>query len=421
MRQERFDFPGGGGDRLAARLDLPDGPIRAYALFAHCFTCGKDIHVAGRIAAALASRGIATVRFDFTGLGGSGGDFANTHFSSNVSDLAAAVAHMRQTGRAPSLLIGHSLGGASVLAVAEQAPEVKAVAVIGAPFDISHVVDQFAAHTPEIEAEGKAVVNLAGRPFTIRREFLDDVRSHDQKPRIARLNRALLVLHAPQDKVVGIDNARSIFEAAHHPKSFVALDGADHLLTRPQDAEYAAEVIAGWAGRYLPISEAQAAETGTTQAPVAVAPADGTPLAAGEVRVEQTGHGSFEQAVLTAEGGSFMADEPARVGGGGTGPSPYDLLLASLGACTSMTLRIYADRKGLPLEQVRVTLRHRRDHLADCAEGDDAKPMEAIEREIILQGDLDAPTRARLMEIADKCPVHKTLSAGVVVLTSTGG
>ena len=403
MQRERFDFPAREGHMLAARLDLPDGPIRAYALFAHCFTCGKDIHVAARVAAALALRGIATVRFDFTGLGGSGGDFANTHFSSNIADLASAVAFMRETGRAPQLLIGHSLGGAAVLAVAEHAPEARAVAVVGAPYDVSHVIHQFGDDANRIEADGEAVVNLAGRPFTIRREFLEDAKMHDQKARIAHLNRALLVLHSPQDRVVDIDNARRIFEAARHPKSFVSLENADHLLTRAEDAEYVAEVIAGWSARYLPA--------------IAPAPQPAAPPP-GEVTVEETGRGRLDQSVVTAEGGAFLADEPERLGGGGRGPTPYDLVLAGLGACTSMTLRLYAERKGLPLETVRVRLRHRRDHRADCAGGDACPPMEAIEREITLQGPLDAPMRARLMEIADKCPVHRTLEAGVKVITA---
>jgi putative redox protein len=404
MPVERFDFPSSAGHLLSARLDLPQGPVKAYALFAHCFTCGKDIHVAGRIANALAQRGIATVRFDFTGLGGSGGDFANTDFSSNCADLVAAIAHMRETARAPSLLIGHSLGGAAVLAVAGDAPEVRAVAVIAAPFDVGHVVDQFRDRVAEIEARGEAVVNLAGRPFTIRREFLADVREQDQKRRIAGLGRALLVLHSPVDQIVGIDNARAIFDAARHPKSFISLDNADHLLSRLADAEYAAGVIAGWSARYLPEAT-----------PPAVA---STPLPPGLVTVEETRQGRFEQYV-TAGSHRFLADEPVEVGGMDVGPGPYDLLLASLGACTAMTLRLYADRKKLPLERVRVTLRHRRVHAEDCVGCDEAdRSLEIIDREITLLGDLDADARASLMRIADKCPVHRTLTSHLEVRTT---
>lgn len=401
MRSERFTFQGGGGDVLAARLDRPDGPVRAWALFAHCFTCGKDINVAGRIAAALARCGIATVRFDFTGLGGSGGDFANTHFSSNVADLKAAVAHMRVTGRAPSLLIGHSLGGAAVLAVAGDAPEVKAVATIAAPFDVGHVAEQFAEHHAEIEKVGEATVNLAGRPFTIRRAFLEDVRSQDQGERIAGLRRALLVLHAPGDRVVAVDDARLIFQTARHPKSFISLDDADHLLSRPEDAEYAAGLIAGWSSRYLPV---QATEPAAPVDPDAVV-------------VMSSGGGAFEQRVAVGRH-RFTADEPETVPGGmDAGPDPYGLLLASLGACTSMTMRMYAERKGLPLESVRIELRHRRDHAADCEGCEGDARVETVERVITLGGPLDGAARAALLRIADRCPVHRTLEGGVRVLT----
>jgi uncharacterized OsmC-like protein/pimeloyl-ACP methyl ester carboxylesterase len=400
MPAERFDFPSADGNRLSARLDLPAGPVQAYALFAHCFTCGKDINVAGRIAAALARRGIATVRFDFTGLGGSEGDFANTDFSSNCADLLAAIAHMRAANHAPSLLIGHSLGGAAVLAVAADAPEVRAVAVIGAPFDVGHVVHQFREKVPEIEAAGEAVVNLAGRPFTIRRDFLDDVAHQDQRARIANLHRALLVMHSPIDSIVGIDNAREIFEAARHPKSFISLDDADHLLSRPADAAYAASLIAGWAARYLPPLQAGAAP------------------ASGHVVVEETGRSLFEQAVMAGHH-RFLADEPIEAGGKDAGPGPYDLLLAGLGACTSMTLRLYANRKKLPLQRVRVTLQHRRVHAEDCADCEESeRKLEVIDREITLTGTLDEAQRTRLMEIADKCPVHRTLTSKIDIRTT---
>jgi uncharacterized OsmC-like protein/pimeloyl-ACP methyl ester carboxylesterase len=403
MPVERFDFPSADGNRLSARLDLPAGPVHAYALFAHCFTCGKDINVAGRIAAALAQRGIATVRFDFTGLGGSEGDFANTDFSSNCADLLAAIAHMRAANHAPSLLIGHSLGGAAVLAVAADAPEVRAVAVIGTPFDVGHVVHHFREKVPEIEASGEAVVNLAGRPFTIRRDFLADVAQQDQRSRIASLHRALLVMHSPVDTIVGIDNAREIFEAGRHPKSFISLDDADHLLSRPADAAYAASLIAGWAARYLP------------QPAAAASSAQAEP---GRVVIEETGRSLFEQTV-TAGHHRFLADEPVDVGGTDAGPGPYDLLLAGLGACTSMTLRLYANRKKLPLERVRVSLRHSRVHAEDCSDCEESdRKLEVIDREITLTGALDDAQRARLMEIADKCPVHRTLTSQVSIRTT---
>jgi len=402
MPVERFEFPSAEGHPLAARLDLPDGPARAYALFAHCFTCGKDIHVAARIAAALAQRGIATVRFDFTGLGGSGGDFANSDFSSNIADLKAALAHMRARGRPASLIIGHSLGGAAVLAVAGEAPEIRAVAVIGAPFDVAHIVDQFADRLGEIEAAGEATVNLAGRPFTIRRSFIEDARAQDQKQRIAHLGRPLMVLHSPIDQVVGVENAREIFTAARHPKSFVSLDQADHLLTRPEDARYVASLIAEWSARYLPEATPSAASQ---------------PAEPGLVVVEETGQGTLEQRIV-AGSHRYLADEPVAVGGGDAGPGPYDFLLSALGSCTSMTLRMYAERKKLPLKHIRVALRHRRIHLEDCAGCDTQdRRLEVIDREITLIGDLDAATRARLMEIADKCPVHRTLTSKLEIRT----
>ena len=410
MRSERFDFPGGGGHRLAARPDLPDGAPRAHALFAHCFTCGKDVSAAARLAAALFAEGIATLRFDFTGLGGSEGEFANTGFASNVADLVAAADHMRAAGRSPSLLVGHSLGGAAVLAAAARVPESRAVATIGAPFEVGHVLKQFAARVPEVEARGEAVVDLAGRPFAIRRAFVEEARAQEQAPRIAALGRALLVMHAPADGVVGVENARAIFEAARHPKSFVALDGADHLLSRREDAVYAARVLAAWASRFLPAAP--------EAAPGASAVAAAVEAEEGLVVVEETGAGRFQQAVMAGRH-RLLADEPASVGGLGSGPSPYDLLLAALGACTAMTIRLYAERKGLGLRRVGVALRHRKIHAADCAECETREgKLDEIAREIALEGDLGAEARARLLEIADRCPVHRTLHSEVRVLTT---
>jgi len=403
MSTERFDFPSARGDRLAARLDLPDGSPLAYALFAHCFTCGKDIHAASRIAAALARLGIATLRFDFTGLGGSDGEFANTGFSSNVEDLVAAAEHMREAGRPVSLLIGHSLGGAAVLAAASRLDEVCAVAVIGAPMQVDHVVHQFSEHVPAIEAHGEALVNLAGRPFTIRKSFLEDAREQDQKSRIAKLKRPLLVMHSPVDTVVDVDNARAIFKRAQHPKSYVSLDDADHLLSRRADAEYAAGVLAAWAARYLPAAEPPAVEA---EPP------------AGAVVVEETGRGRFQQAV-SAGRHRLLADEPASLGGTDSGPGPYDLLLAGLGACTAMTLRLYADKKGLPLAGVQVVLRHDRIHAADCADcATKEGRIDGIERQIVLLGDLGETERERLLEIADRCPVHRTLQSEIRIRTT---
>jgi uncharacterized OsmC-like protein/alpha-beta hydrolase superfamily lysophospholipase len=402
MRSERLQFAGQNGQPLAARLDLPDDPPLGTALFAHCFTCGKDVVAASRIAAGLAARGIATLRFDFTGLGSSDGDFENTNFSSNLQDLIAAADHLRELGMAPGLLVGHSLGGAAVLAATASIPEARAVAVIATPFDPAHLLHLLTAQLPEIEARGEAVVSLGGRPFTIRRQFIDDLREHHQEAAIARLGKALLVLHSPIDAIVGIDNARQIFDGARHPKSFIALPGADHLLSNRTDADYAAAVLAAWSSRFI----------GATAAAVAPAPAQDA-----DVVVEETGAGQWQQ-LVSAGSHRFFGDEPVEEGGLGSGPNPYDLLLAALGTCTSMTLRMFADQKGWPLTQVRVALSHHKIHAEDCADCETREgKIDEITRDISLRGELDAAQRARLLEMADKCPVHRTLHGEVKVRT----
>jgi putative redox protein len=400
MRAERFDFPNARGETLAALLQRPTGEPAAYALFAHCFTCGKDNLAAKRIGEALAERGLAVLRFDFTGLGASEGEFANTHFSSNVADLVAAADHLRRTARAPTLLIGHSLGGAAVLAAAAEIPEAKGVATIAAPSDPGHVTGLFKDHVDDIRAQGEGEVLLAGRPFRIRREFLDDVAEQKLVARVAALRRALLVLHSPTDDTVGIDNATRIFLAAKHPKSFVSLADADHLLTRRRDAVYAAHVIAAWAERYIEIAPPALNED------------------ARAVVVTETRESKFQQTV-TIGPHHFLADEPVPAGGGDTGPSPYEWLLAGLGACTAMTLRLYADQKQLPLARVSVSLTHEKIHAADCAtcETKEGK-LDRIDRTIALDGDLTDAQRARLLEIADKCPVHRTLTSEVEIRTA---
>lgn len=392
METRKIEFAGANGDMLAARLDLPAN-ARAFALFAHCFTCGKDIFAAARIAEGLVARGIAVLRFDFTGIGSSEGEFANTSFSSNVEDLLQAVDYLRSNYSAPSLLIGHSLGGAAVLAAAPRIAEVTAVATIAAPATAAHVTHNFAANLDEIKTAGKATVTLAGRQFTITKQFLDDVASQDFLGGLAQMKKALLVCHAPRDEYVGIDNATAIFTAARHSKSFVSLDTADHLLRKRADAVYVADMIATWAQRYLP-AEAE---------PEAVLPG-------GVVEVRETRAGPLAQLVRAGQH-RLLAGEPVAVGGDDAGPGPYDLLLASLGACTSMTMRLYADRKKIPVDRFVVRLSHRRIHAKDCedcetSEGD----VGEITKEVFIEGDLPAETRDKLMEIAGKCPVHKTLT-----------
>lgn len=402
---QRVTFNGSLGEDLAARLDLPAGPVRAYALFAHCFTCSKDIFAAARIAGELSKRGIAVLRFDFTGLGQSGGDFANTNFSSNVADLLKAVDFLRARYEAPRIMIGHSLGGAAVLTAAGDVPELAAIVTIGAPADAEHVVHNFHADVSRIESEGEAKVSLAGRDFTIKKQFLDDLKGQAVPDRVGALRKALLVMHSPRDDTVGIDNARRIYDAAKHPKSFVSLDTADHLLRGRADAVYAAEVIASWASRYIGAEEESTADM--TDQP--------------EVTVMETGGGKFQQAVKAGRH-RLLADEPESFGGLDTGPTPYDFLSTGLGACTAMTIRMYAERKGIPLERVSVDVNHGKLHAADCEECTDEQKerggkIDRFERAVTLEGDLDEATRKRLLEIADKCPVHRTLEAGAAVVT----
>jgi putative redox protein len=402
VRTERFQFTGADGQKLAATLDMPDSPPTAFALFAHCFTCGMNVLAAKRIATALAEKGIALLRFDFTGLGASEGEFANSTFSSNVDDLVRAADHLRETYKAPAILIGHSLGGAAVLAAAERVPEAKAIVTIAAPSDPAHVTGLFKERIEDIRQQGEIEVQLAGRPFRIKRAFLDDVAGHNLSEKIAHLRKALLIMHAPTDNTVGIDNATRIFVAAKHPKSFVSLAGADHLLNDKRDAAYVAHVIAAWVERYL------------DDAPAAVTEASEQPR---QVVVQETGQGKFQQQVSIGPH-RLIADEPPAVGGQDTGPNPYDLVLSGLGACTSMTMRMYADRKALPLDRVTVTLRHSKIHAEDC-EACETKTglLDYIERVIRIEGDLDPEQRVKLMEIADKCPVHKTLTSEIHVIT----
>ena len=403
MPTERFQFTGSEGQQLAAALDLPEREPLAYALFAHCFTCGKDVLAAKRIAVALAAKGIAVLRFDFTGLGSSEGDFANSTFSSNVTDLVRAADHLRETRKAPAILIGHSLGGAAILAAAGQIPEARAVVTIAAPSDPAHVTGLFADRIEDIREHGESEVSLAGRPFRIKREFLDDIAEHGLMAHVAKLHKALLVMHAPTDDTVGIDNATRIFVTAKHPKSFVSLAGADHLLTNKNDATYVADVIAAWATRYLDlVAPEQTAVTG--EAPR-------------NVVVRETRNSKLQQTITTGPH-RLLADEPVAAGGEDTGPGPYDFLLAGLGACTSMTMRMYADRKSLPLERVTVTLKHQKIHAEDCAECETkAGMLDQIDRVIAMEGALDAEQRKKLMEIADKCPVHRTLTSEIRIVT----
>ena len=401
---QKISFDGAQGHQLAARLDAPEGEIKAYALFAHCFTCTKDIFAASRIATALNALGIAVLRFDFTGLGASEGDFANTNFTSNVQDLIKAADYMRENLEAPSILIGHSLGGAAVLVAAHDIPELKAVATLAAPADAAHVAHHFDDAREEILEKGEAEVCLVGRPFRIQKQFIEDIESQSMDDAIATLKKPLLVMHAPLDETVGIENAEHIFKTARHPKSFVTLDNADHLLSKREDAAYAARVIAAWASRYVGYKLTDIDKK--------------KPAGEHEVIVRTSGDGKYQQYVQMGKHFT-LADEPESVGGNDTGPDPYKFLLASLGTCTSMTLQMYAAHKDLPLEGVEVHLSHEKIHAEDCADCETKEgKLDKITREIEIKGEtLTEDQRARMIEIADKCPVHKTLHSEVIIET----
>ena len=402
MKKIRLEFENSNGEVLAGLLELPErvDEISSFALFAHCFTCGKDIAAASRISRALAAKGIAVLRFDFTGLGNSDGDFANTNFSSNIEDLVQAAKALEAQYRAPQILIGHSLGGAAVLGAAAKLDSIKAVVTIGAPATAQHVAHLFKEKEAQIEAQGEAVVALGTREFPIKKQFLDDIDQYSSTEKIRQLGAALLVFHSPLDTIVSIDEAGRIFQAARHPKSFISLDKADHLLSKAADAEYVATTIASWASRYLDLEQDDAAS-------------DSLDLADGEVLISELDHKFLRG--MYSNSHFLRADEPIKYGGGDLGPSPYDLLLMSLGACTSMTLRMYANHKKLPLEDVSIRLIHERVHAEDCI--DCAGKIERITRRISLVGDLNDEQRRKLLEIADKCPVHRTLESDPQIVT----
>lgn len=397
--RQKFQFEGSTGEQLSALLETPDKEPIATALFAHCFTCGKDIAAASRIARALVKRGYAVMRFDFTGLGNSDGDFANTNFSSNVDDLVAAANHLRAQGMAPSILIGHSLGGTAVLNAAHRIPDCKGVVTIGSPADAQHVSAQFSCDIDTIEKHGEAEVDLAGRKFTIKKQFLDDI-NQSSVEHISRLKTAFLVMHSPVDATVNISEAERIYKAAHHPKSFVSLDDANHLLTRASDAEYVADIIAAWSMRQLAVNESVSRPE----------------VANGQLNVRERNQ-KFMLDVFS-DTHHWIADEPAHVGGNNAGPDPYEHLLAAVGTCTAMTIRMYAARKQWPLDNAEIILKHGREHSSDCESCEDnPTQLDVIDREIKLHGNLDESQRQRLMQIADKCPVHRTLTGQLEIRT----
>ncbi len=396
----KVNFKNTEGYKLSARFELPvDGKPIAYAVFAHCFTCGKNISAAGNISNALTKNKIAVLRFDFTGLGESEGEFADTNFSSNVSDLFAASDYLTKNYAAPEILIGHSLGGAAVLLAADRIPSLKSIVTIGAPFDPNHVRALIKDDIDTIEEKGKAVVSIGGRPFEIKKQFIDDLRQNEPAGKIARMKTALLILHSPQDNIVSIDNAAKIYKAAHHPKSFITLDGADHLLSKKEDSFYAGEIISTWVKRYIDTPKEKK-------------------LTSEKKVVVRLGEPGYTTEIKAGEH-IFLADEPESVGGNDLGPSPYDLLTSALGACTAMTLRMYADRKKIDLKEIKVHLQHSKLYSEDCGNCENpAAKIDHIDRIIELEGNFNEEIKNRLLEIADKCPVHKTLLSDIKISTT---
>ena len=399
MRSKKVFFKNAEGLNLAAYLDFPiDGKPRAYALFAHGFTLTKHLKATTHINRALAAKGIAVLRFDFTGLAESEGDFADTNFSSNVSDIVSAARFLEDEYEAPEILIGHSLGGAAMFVAARDIPSAKAISTIGAPCDPSHIAHIFAGHEDELKRKGELEISIGGRKFRLKKQFLDNVQEAETCAAIHDLKRALLIFHSPLDEIVDIKHAQRIYESARHPKSFVTLDRADHLLSKESDACYVGSVIATWADKYVPVREIE------------------WDSGAHAVRV-RTGSSYYTE--IKSGGHGLLADEPARLGGTDRGPTPYGLLISALGSCTSITLRMYADRKGWDVDEINVYLNHEKVHASDCEECPDSPhKIDHIERLIEVVGDLDEKQRARLLEIADRCPVHRTLHDKVHITTS---
>ena len=400
MRSQKVSFINSNGYQLSARLELPANQHpHTYAIFAHCFTCNKNLTAVRNISRALNMTGIAVLRFDFTGLGDSEGDFADTNFTSNVEDLIAAANYLKENHQVPTILIGHSLGGAAVLSAAGLLPDVKAVATIGAPFDPHHVSHLFEAGLDEIKSTGQANVTIGGRSFKVKKQFLDDLETQVIEEKLRNLRKAILVMHSPQDSTVEVENARRIYSTAHHPKSFISLDGADHLLTRKEDSLYVGEMIACWAKRYVNQPKKEALKVEKQVA----------------VRLGKTG---FTTDIMVRQH-SLTADEPESVGGNDFGATPYELVAAGLGACTAMTIQMYARRKKWIVDEVTVHLDHKKDYAQDMSDVANEKPIkiDQFNREIILEGDLTQEQKQRLLEIADKCPVHRTLHGKVEIIT----
>ncbi len=400
MRKIEVSFKNSNSQSLKGILELPTNQEpHNFALFAHCFTCNKNFHAPTNISRSLASEGYGVLRFDFTGLGESEGEFEDTNFSGNVEDLIAAASFLESEYKAPSLLIGHSLGGAAALYAAKKMKSVKCITTINTPSKLEHVQKHFSSSMDEIESKGFASVNIGGRSFKIKKHFVDDLKANKDSNELSELDKSLLILHSPQDNIVSIKHAEELYIAARHPKSFITLDGADHMLSDKKDSIYAGKVIGTWASKYINLPERKELETDH------------------EVMANLGSEGYTTH--IIAGNHNLLADEPKSIGGEDLGPTPYELLSSGLAACTSMTIQMYARRKEWNLENVETHINYSKKHAIDCenCENDSAK-IDTFEREIVIKGDLDDSKLDKLMEIADKCPVHKTLSSKIQIISS---
>mgnify|MGYP002635670177 CR=1 FL=1 len=399
-RVERVEFSNQEGRQLSAIIDFPsDRHPHSFVLFAHCFTCNKNFTAVRNIARALTTQGFGVMRFDFTGLGESEGEFATTNFSSNVSDLVCAADYLSIHHKAPTLLIGHSLGGSAAIVAGSQIDSIRAISTIGAPSDPAHVRQLIQSGVGAIEAEGEAEINIGGRPFIIRQQFLEDIAAQKLTAILKDLRKPIMVLHSPQDTIVGIENAAEIYKSAWHPKSFISLDGADHLLSNSRDSRYAGQMIATWAMKY---AELEVADTILSNYDAAAL------ITGGDGYTTRIKLGTHE----------IVADEPVSAGGFDFGPSPYELVSAGLAACTAMTMKMYANRKEWKIDEIVVHVKHDRRHIDDCVDCEDPKlKIDYFDKKIELKGDLDEAQRQRILDIASRCPVHKTLLSEIRIST----
>jgi len=393
MPAKKVEFTNKKGLKLAGKIEFPlTKKPEAFAIFAHVFTGSKNLASARHISRALTLNGFAVLRFDFAGLGDSEGDFSNTNFTSNVNDILSAAQFLEENFEAPKIIVGHSLGGAASVFAAKELDSIQAVATIGTPSEPEHVTHLFNCKMEDIEKYGEAVVEVGGRPFTIKKQFIEDLRSKNMFTLVKDLRKAILILHSPQDRVVEINHAAKIYQAAHHPKSFVTLDHADHMLMNKDDAFYTGNVISSWVKRYIDINKSPSLST-TKQV------------------VAQLGADGYTTRIMAGKHG-LLADESEALGGNDFGPSPYELLNSALAACTAMTLQMYARRKKWDLQDVKVHISFNRSYKEDCAScSEEERRLEHFDKHIELIGDLTAEQHARLLEIAERCPVHRTLSA----------